>query len=135
MAKETITPADVGAMPASVLNSTTVEAEGQAAGSAEVQGAAASDGLSDSERNLANAIASGSTIVGATGTAVGRQAGGGALAENYAKARENAMVAATVKAAEDGITDPDVIKALKAEALSAVEAEWATVGPVASEGA
>ena len=74
----------------------------------------------DSERNFAHAMAIGSTIVRASATmsAVGAMAGGPKTAQTLTA--EAAMVAATVKAQAEGVTDPDEIRARKLAARDAV---------------
>ena len=64
------------------------------------------DDLTVSELNLLAARASGSTVVTATGVAVGRQ---GWTATGQKKI-EDAMLAALMAAQQAGITDPDEIK-------------------------
>lgn len=59
--------------------------------------------LTDSERNRAHAIATGSTIIEAVGIAIGR-------ASPTIDKRLAAMAQAAEEAQADGITDPDVIR-------------------------
>ena len=74
--------------------------------------------LTDSERNLANAVATGSTIVSGVTTMVSNAALGSG---NLLGAKlQDAMHQAVVRAQAEGITDVEELKRLKQEAYNTV---------------